>query len=117
VGATVPYGVAYSCRWAWLSRCRRTMGCVDDVVEQPAWRFVVGPWVVDAGCAGLDGFLETPTADMRSMLVRVCANCPVLADCRAYAESASSLYGWWAGEWHDGTRHLSSRPRRQQTAA
>lgn len=52
-------------------------------------------------CAGDDRFVldrnQLTTADFRSM-TRVCASCPALQACRAYAKANRERTGFWAGQ-------------------
>jgi WhiB family redox-sensing transcriptional regulator len=72
-------------------------------------------WREDAQCRGLDLRLffpendEGPEAeDARS----VCAECPVVADCLAYALSAKESYGVWGGTTPRERRLIRRRSRK-----
>ncbi len=73
---------------------------LDRVDRAPA----PGPWRADAACAdpGLDSDVretfttEAPTWSDPDALA-VCAGCPVLADCAAYARRVRGLVGIWGG--------------------
>lgn len=59
------------------------------------------PWRERATCARFDPevwFTE------RDVAISLCLNvCPVLEQCRAYADRIGAVYGVWAGEWRDKT--------------
>ena len=67
--------------------------------ERPAWH-------ADAACNGVDPDLFFPArgVDVTSA-VRVCNECPVRAECLAYALAAGEKHGVWGG--------LSERQRRR----
>ncbi len=80
-----------------------------------------GPWREDAACRGADPglFFPEPTVgrgDGGHEARAVCQGCPVIADCRAYADSQTVLYGIWAGEGEGARqrrRWRSSKQRRR----
>jgi hypothetical protein len=41
----------------------------------------------------------------------ICEDCPILADCRLYAEKEEEVYGMWAGVYHDRSRGRRSMKR------
>lgn len=60
----------------------------------------------DPACAGDDRFTDDGRADSANAdLTLICASCPVLAECRAYAlaEAQHLIVGYWAGR-RRGTR-------------
>ena len=74
---------------------------------------VMGDWVDQAACAGVDPDLFFPDrgaslADAR----RVCAGCPVRAECLEYALEAGEKFGVWGG-----TSEKERRAMRRQRLA
>lgn len=65
------------------------------------------PWMVDALCAQTDPDLFFPDDDWQTARAakRVCASCPVRADCLDYAVRNVVPHGVWGG--------LSERERRR----
>lgn len=57
------------------------------------------PWVIDAACRGADPavfFAGTDGGDTR-LAQRICAGCPVVKECLAWALSTGVAYGVWGG--------------------
>ncbi|WP_406318715.1 WhiB family transcriptional regulator [Streptosporangium sp. NBC_01639] len=57
-------------------------------------------WAVRGACRASDPELFFPlaqSADQEARAKAVCAGCPVLADCRAYAVRAAEPEGIWGG--------------------
>jgi len=53
-------------------------------------------------CHGLDVFTRkasASTADETRMMEGICASCPVLSLCRAYASAGQPELGFWGGAW------------------
>lgn len=67
-----------------------------------------GPWAAEAACAGSDAidFLDPPDADTIAAARRVCAGCPVLLECDAYAVTART-WGVWGGQLRRGGKPQS----------
>lgn len=65
-------------------------------------------WQDDAGCRGTDtedwfpGTKGHGATAVPGVLARVCGRCPVLAECRAYAESGDVTGVWAGGLWRTG---------------
>ena len=64
-------------------------------------------WVEEAACRGRSELFFAPHAERPQARVRreasarlVCADCPVLLECRAFARS-NREYGFWGGESED----------------
>jgi WhiB family transcriptional regulator, redox-sensing transcriptional regulator len=67
-----------------------------------------GEWVRSAACAGMDPewwFADRGTAAARRAM-QVCAGCPVLLECAAWAAAIGADWGIWGG------RHRSARDTR-----
>ena len=72
-------------------------------------------WLAHAACADTDTSLffperTTPHAEIRRAL-EMCDNCPVIADCRGYAESNREHFGIWGGETERARRRRRARDR------
>lgn len=64
-------------------------------------------WMVDAACLDAPGLPWLTGADAVLLpellaMTRICAACPVLAECAGYVSQASIVGGFWAGR-HQGT--------------
>ncbi|MGW8378754.1 WhiB family transcriptional regulator [Streptomyces sp. ODS28] len=87
--------------------------------EQP------GPWHSEAVCRRDEAGLffapsKEPTADRLSReqaAKRVCARCPVMAECREHALVMPEPYGVWGGLTAAERRVVSARRRRREAAA
>lgn len=56
------------------------------------------PWVVFAACRNADPDLFFPgTAAEEARAKAICATCPVVQECRAYASDARETFGVWGG--------------------
>lgn len=65
-------------------------------------------------CAGLDEFtVDALTDEERAWCASICASCPVLDLCDAYATASRPAAGFWAGHsWtHHGKQPTGPRPR------
>lgn len=57
-------------------------------------------WMVNAACKDMDGSLFFPTSgrnDVAKAARKVCATCPVTAQCLRYATVNNIAYGIWGG--------------------
>jgi len=57
-------------------------------------------WIQDAACVGTDPeafFPEHNTYDRSAAALKVCAGCPVVRDCLAYALAHGEEFGVWGG--------------------
>jgi WhiB family redox-sensing transcriptional regulator len=68
-------------------------------------------WQLEASCAGLDTemFFPEPGQAIERSIKKMCAACPVNADCLAYALADASLAGVWAGTSERQRRQLRKR--------
>lgn len=74
---------------------------------------VMGDWVEQAACAGVDPDLFFPDRGAsRAAARRVCAGCPVRAECLEYALEAGEKFGVWGG-----TSEKERRAMRRQRLA
>jgi WhiB family transcriptional regulator, redox-sensing transcriptional regulator len=77
-------------------------------------------WQSDAACQGLGDDLFFATSNERGASRRhreraakaVCATCPVVDPCLAWALAASEPYGVWGGQSPEERSRLKSRNRR-----
>lgn len=84
-----------------------------------------GPWHSEAVCRRDEAGLffapsKEPTAERLSReqaAKRVCAGCPVMAECREHALRMPEPYGVWGGLTAAERRVVSSRRRRRESAA
>ena len=73
---------------------------IEPVEAQARWN-----WQQDAACRGTDGtFFFPPERERETARVKrvarakaVCRECPVMADCRAYALQVGEPFGVWGG--------------------
>jgi len=81
-----------------------------------AWRRTPPPgaWVEDAACAGTapDVFTDPADVDDVAAASRVCAGCPVVQECAAYA-AAARCHGVWGGQLLTNGRPVQPRPAKQ----
>lgn len=59
-------------------------------------------WMVRAVCREHDPEMFAPNVSdkwSRNRAIAVCGQCPVLAECAAYAERVGATYGVWAGQF------------------
>ena len=56
------------------------------------------PWMDESACVGHDPelFFSTEREDVHKA-VRICGECPVIAECRKYAKRHKIGHGVWAG--------------------
>lgn len=65
------------------------------------------------GCSGLDLFTaDRRTDEQRALCASICARCPLVDPCHAYATTAKVDSGYWAGV----ERAVSRRPTRTPDA-
>lgn len=57
----------------------------------------LGGWVHRAACKGQGHLFFSEVPDDQDAAVLICAGCPVLAECNAYANQAGEQWGVWAG--------------------
>ncbi|GAA4630542.1 WhiB family transcriptional regulator [Actinoallomurus vinaceus] len=73
-------------------------------------------WTDLAACRGIDPELFFPVSaagpalDQVSEAKRVCASCPVVSDCLAWALRAGESVGVWGGTTPDERRYLRLKP-------
>lgn len=77
---------------------------LDELVRALAESPPLGPWVIDAACAGrLDDaevwVADFPDPDGLASAERACRRCPVRQACADYA-TRTAVHGLWAGKWH-----------------
>jgi len=77
---------------------------IDDD-DEPLWASQA--WMLHAACAGRTRLFFAPLAERPQSRVRreakaraVCASCPVLVECRAFAREHGE-FGFWGGESED----------------
>jgi WhiB family transcriptional regulator, redox-sensing transcriptional regulator len=64
---------------------------LEQLIDRPAWH-------ARAACRGMGTELFFPADHLAlSAARRICAGCPVLAECQQFAVSVPSLKGIWAG--------------------
>ena len=80
-----------------------------------------GSWTQRGACKGADpglffGHSKAPkTQDIRRRML--CAGCPVLAECRAYAMRYPDIRGFWGGMSEQERRDERARLRRTRQVA
>lgn len=82
---------------------KRKDGLLDVFAALP------GEWVHEALCAQVDPDLFFPEQGCASHGVKakkICAQCPVKAECQAYAVENKELYGIWGGDGEKQRRPL-----------
>lgn len=65
-------------------------------------------WQQRASCAGLSAiFIDgtRPEPDELETVVRICARCPVRAECGDYATREDVKWGIWAGIWRGAVKY------------
>jgi WhiB family redox-sensing transcriptional regulator len=74
-------------------------------------------WRRDALCAQVDPVLFFPeSGESVQPAKKVCAQCPVTAECLEYSLAHHERYGVWGGTSADQRRELARRTRRQASA-
>jgi WhiB family redox-sensing transcriptional regulator len=68
-------------------------------------------WQLDAACYGMDSELFFGQDQPVQMLRRICADCPVITQCRDYADE-HELAGFWGGATENERRLDRRRARR-----
>jgi WhiB family transcriptional regulator, redox-sensing transcriptional regulator len=69
-------------------------------VSPPLRRGLAGPWARQALCAQADPdawFPDKGQADLARAAAKVCAHCPVAAECLAHALATREPHGIWGG--------------------
>jgi len=62
-------------------------------------------WRARAGCRGTEPtVMDAETAEDERTARTLCADCPVFAECSAFADRVSATWGVWAGVNRSGTR-------------
>lgn len=64
-------------------------------------------------CAQTDPELFFPVNNFRrkqeiALAISVCNQCPLIKECREYAESMTGIFGVWGGKIYDGSGYRSS---------
>jgi len=88
-------------------------------VALPGPRSEAWDWQRYAACRGMDVEVFFPPTGERGAArarreeaaCRICASCPVRADCAAFARSAGEPYGVWGGLTERERRRRRARPR------
>lgn len=76
------------------------------------------PWVVEAACRGIDPreaervFFPSRGEDVKEAK-QVCSQCPVSAECLAYAVANGEIHGIWGGMSERERRKLRTLIRRE----
>lgn len=87
---------------------------VPEGFEMPS--FTPEPWTRDAACAQVDPDVMFPHPSDRAGLNaarQVCAGCPVIAECRAFAVRTGQKHGVWGGKaFHNSTASRERTGRR-----
>ena len=74
-----------------------------DLIERPEW-------MQSAACRGMDTALFYPTVgEPGTAAKRVCAGCPVAAECLAYAVNLGEHHGIWGGVAEKQRRRIRAR--------
>jgi WhiB family redox-sensing transcriptional regulator len=115
--ASVLYAGDRNDTWKDVRRARRVWRerepRVVEICEVEGWR-----WSQDALCRGTspeDWFSDvhpTESADTIATLLRICAQCPVRAQCLAHAVEHNE-WGIWGGTTDDERRKLAGRGKRR----
>lgn len=67
----------------------------------PAWEKLQAALIeTEPDCAGDDRYVTDPAElpqEDRTVMVAICAGCPLLDQCREYALTAKPPAGWWPG--------------------
>jgi WhiB family transcriptional regulator, redox-sensing transcriptional regulator len=63
-------------------------------------------------CAQTDPEIFFPVQNFRrkddiALAISICNRCPVLEECREYAESLTGIFGVWGGKMYDGSNYVS----------
>ena len=81
-------------------------------------------WMIDAQCRGLPPEEFTPelppNANVEAatrVAAKVCATCPVIAECAQYALATGNLHGLWAGVPFGGSSSDKARYARLRNIA
>lgn len=78
-------------------------------------------WRERAACLGMDTELFFPVSDAPSgiadVVARVCATCPVIDECRAWARTVPERFGVWGGESATDRGYGQQRGNRKRRAA
>lgn len=73
----------------------------------------LGPWAARALCADVDPeIFFPPNGDPATEARQICGQCPVTAECLAYALSNHEAYGIWGGLDPEERRSLSRQRSR-----
>lgn len=72
-------------------------------------------WFAQARCLGHDDaeYFFAPRQEDQLVAKRICASCPVRAECLAYALANNEEYGVWGGKDEDERRIIKREARRQ----
>ena len=74
-----------------------------DLIERPEW-------MQSAACRGMDvNIFYPPVGEHGTAAKRVCAGCPVAAECLAYAVNLGEHHGIWGGVAEKQRRKIRSR--------
>lgn len=85
---------------------------------QPIPLTPVGPWMAEAKCASVDDpdIFYPPNGSKGTRARRICAECPVQAQCLESALAADEEYGIWGGLDPRERRNLKRRRARRRAA-
>lgn len=92
----------YAVRWMCRPGAARSLAVQTQAREVVmATEFVRGAgWAARGSCRGADPelfFPDAPFPDQEARAKAICATCPVIAECRAYAVRAGESEGIWGG--------------------
>jgi WhiB family redox-sensing transcriptional regulator len=95
---------------------------VKPVFDEALVSFLApGPWAELGACKGADPNLffghARPTLLDKAERDLLCASCPVLTECRAYALQWPDLHGFWGGMSEQDRRAARANWRREQKVA
>jgi WhiB family redox-sensing transcriptional regulator len=70
-------------------------------------------WTLNARCRGMDTNLFFPTGvgvqgrKQAEAAAAICAECPVIVECRQYRDATDSAWGVWGGDIDARTRYYN----------